>query len=179
VGGICGFTYGGKFSRCDNNGEVFATHSVGGILGALEPTKTTEILTCVSAGNLNFFATGGGIIGDIEGSDNANAEVRISECNVSIEEAKIYGTSTSPSDIYSAGGFIGRATTSSLIATNYGKVTLSSSETHFSYRSPDDAENMVVNSLVGFNKEISPSKTFVDINTEKITEELTRLGNIE
>ena len=179
LGGICGFTYGGTFSGCENNGELFATHSIGGILGALQPSNTTALLNCKSNGNLNFFTVGGGLIGDIDASSERNAGIRISGCNVTIEEAKIYGTTASASDIYSAGGFIGRATSTSPNEADYGKATLFNSESHLSYKSPADAENMAIDPIIGFNKKISENKPFVSINNDSVTSELTRLGNIE
>lgn len=179
LGGICGFSYGGTFSRCENYGELFATQCIGGILGAMEPKADTRFSNCISQGNLNFYRTGGGIFGNVEASDTANAEIKMSLCTVNIQEAKIYGSNATLDDKYVAGGFIGRATSTSEAESDYKKVILINSESTFNYKTPAGAENMIVEAFVGFNKKLTDDKPLVIINTETTTATATRIGDIE
>ena len=178
VGGICGFTNGGKISKSNNNGEINATLCVGGIIGALEPVQEIGISNCESNGNMIFLKSGGGVIGDIESSNEHHERTTITQCKVEIEEAKIYGSTSEADDKFVAGGFIGRASSSSLDASHYKTVILANSESSLSYRSPNDAINMVIDACVGFNKylEIEPL-VYNTVSSDKAS--VTRLGDIE
>ena len=188
VGGICGFSFGGTFFSCTNNAEIYATQCVGGILGALETKNTdknTSFSDCESNGNLVFLKSGGGIVGDIEVIPQFSMRITIVGCTVDIEEAKIYGSTDAMDNKFVAGGFIGRAVTTSIESSDYKKVTLMSSEATLKYRTLEGATNMVVDAYVGYNQKCNDLDAYpmVFINSDPETGpavgETTWLGYIE
>ena len=167
LGGICGFSYGGLFSKCTNNGELNANQCVGGLIGSLEPHQETYIQDCHSNGNIIAYRCVGGIVGDIEASEENYEIISISSTHVNILEAFIYGTTTSDElEPYKfvLGGLIGRAT-STATADNYYRIgNLGSYSVNFKYHSPSGETNMKIDRVIGYNKTNANSKKLILYN---------------
>jgi len=188
LAGICGYSYGGKFMKCINNGELNAAQCVGGLIGTLEPRQETYITESNSNGNIIVNRCAGGLIGDIEASNEHFSSIRIAKSHVDIEDAHVYGTTPSPeSEPYKfvLGGLIGRANSSTDEDEYYGEqgkgiTVLGNYTVDFNYRSPDDAQNMTVGNVIGYTKESSSHIKLVQYKVEEAetVATITRTGSI-
>lgn len=156
LGGICGFSIGGSFIKCNNNGELNAAQCVGGIIGSLEPHQKTYITECNSNGNIVVNRCAGGIIGDLEAGETEYEKIlQIGGCKVNIEELLFYGSSDSPESEpykYVLGGLIGRANSTAVADAYYNIAQLGTYTVNLNYRSQAGATNITVGNVVGYNK---------------------------
>ena len=184
LGGIVGFSYGGEFNRCINAGELNAAQCVGGIIGTIEPRQSTYLSENTSSGNIIVNRCAGGLIGDIESSEEHCARIQIATNTVNIEEALVYGSTSTPEEEpykYVIGGLIGRANSTATLDNCYETVALANYESSFSYRSPADATNMTVDKVVGYSKVNEHGKKLVSYSPTYADEHavITRIGDIE